>query len=268
MRELSVLRRENITEEMITAKLCSRHEEVAVFSLSLMNIPKNLLDASPSPRTFPSRLSKNSYSVWESLFKDPAFIKQLQTLTTEKQWILALRTYVAKCRKNNTLPFAATSIDSQPTQSEIFKYLMAARKHIVDFLDNIQLFEHVKFYKIQRKFIRTDDSLTVEISCLLRSADKDKLTVMLTSIPNGFRKVGTGLVYMSKDKNAEILLDFTRPETPSLIYKLNVHTASSKSKAYMDSLDAKQFETYVKKDLWFPIIREVKFSSISYLNTL
>ena len=257
MQHLSVVRR-STEPNIIIAKLNSRHKEVAEFSLSLLDISDRIKKIAPSQLILPPTIDKKAVVVWKKLFKDPAFLKTLVGLPTTDQWLIALKTFVTKCHQYNVLPFVVPATTNSASNSEIYKYLAQARKKLVDFLDTIKLFEHFTFYKIKRQFVRSDTDLVVSISCTMRKLDVQKLAAFLCSKAIGFVRHGNMVYKYNVDHTSEIIVDLNKL---TLRYSLRVNMPSDKV-TMTKPMTEKQFENFIKKDIWFPIVREIKFSTL------
>lgn len=239
--------------------LKSKSREIAMQGLSMLGFDSKYTSTTPRATAFPSKFHPDSRPHWDSLFSDNEFKSTLKSCRDPvEQWQVTIRRFMSRCSENNCDPFA--EYIPRQTETPLYRYLSSARSRICKYMDTIRLFEVVKFSDVVRKYVRSENNFEVQVSAKITGFGPiENLTTYL--LKSGFRRNGDLLIAMI-DGATCIKVDVSRPSNVRLCYEIRVASALKHPKEGIVKLKNKQYDDYVSKNIWLPIVRAIRFSTM------
>lgn len=211
----------------------------------------------PTPSRFPKTLNPQGLKIWTTILesKEYADFKSKNPLTS-KLWAYCIRTYLKNAAAADVYPFTGRHDFHETALS----FLSAARKKLVKWFDQSEIFDYLKIKSISRDYTFTHQNFSLEVRAELRPISDPTFEAWLTRIPEpGFKKQLDGTYH--KAVHAHIDVHFhVRGGVGYLTYRVFCHTPvrilepGAMSKAKLGK--------YVETKLWSPLIKQYPVGSI------
>jgi hypothetical protein len=135
-------------------------QDQTLTDLTIIGVPPEFQSQWPTVPAYPSKFSDEGFHVWQGLLNDQSFTR-LMTTTGSKDaaWHMTIHEWLHRCELAVIKPFP----DNTPTAGTAFVHEQARRGRIflVDYCNEIGLFEKVKVWYPHREYIRTDNRIII-----------------------------------------------------------------------------------------------------------
>lgn len=252
--------KEGKVEASLEKSTTSKIKVEAMHGLTMLGVNPKYLDKAPRSHMFPDRFSPETRKHWDGIFNNKDFNSSLKAMPdTAAQWQSLIRKFISVCSENGCDPFS-----SKPSMQEspAYRYLSSGRQKVCRYLDNIRLFEVVKFSDVVRQYTRRDGAFKLNVTAAITGyGELNNLVAYLTSRPVGFQKAGGLLVY-KVDPTTMIYVDISRPSKARMGYEISIGVPVSHPKQDKEKITNDKMNAYIEKNIWLPIVRAIKFSTM------
>lgn len=116
---------------------------------------------SPTVQTYPPAFNSNAQALWYEVIP-----RLVMTGRPGEDWGRAVRDFMRLCEDRSIFPFVNAS-----RNDELFEFLRAKRKAVVEYIDRVGLFKEVKVRDVSRTCQLTDRGFQLEIHGICRLLD-------------------------------------------------------------------------------------------------
>lgn len=249
-----VVRNEDNAE---TASVKSKVE--AMHGLSMLGLDTKYLGKSPNRFAFPNKFHPDSRKQWDSLFADKEFKSTLKTCRDPvEQWHITIRRFISKCRDSGCDPFATST--SAVNDTTLYRYLSSARARICKVIDNLRILEVIKLSGVERRYTRRENDFDLRVSAKATGyGTLENLVGYLAK--SGFRN-SKGVYSLTVDASSRIFVDTSKPANIIFGYEVKVGAGFKHPKEGKTKLKPKNYDDYITKNVWLPIVRNTQFNTL------
>jgi len=228
--------------------------------LSVIGLPIGFQNESPSADSFPNRFNKKAVGVWQSIFE--AGFMDLSGLSTDNQWRLSIKNYVSQCNLLGINPFEIKN--DTTTNNSIVNFLTTARRRITRLIDRTEIFPNfLRIRSIKRESTNTENGLSITTKAHTYGV-QDQPTFIKHLLDHGFRKRSEFKYDLYISPNIKFEIQILNSSRVFIKYTVEILT-----KVYTgEPLSKNDFNEFVNKKLWLPVVRANRFATYPRITLL
>lgn len=228
-------------------------EDYTPTDLSIIGLPPGFQGKPPTKDSFPDRFNQNAKKTWENLF-EPGFVLIEPNTNVANAWRLYIKHYISQCGLAGIDPFEI--VNDTATNRSIISFLTAARRRITLLVDRIGVFPLLRVRSIKRECLNTPKGLIINVKATTFGVD-DSVELVEYLLDNGFRKRPEFRYSLYISPNIQFEIQVLNASRITVSYSIELLTRVFTIKP----LAKAEFDAYVNKNLWLPIVRTHRFST-------
>ena len=230
--------------------------------LYLLGVPAQYHDKFPSIGAFPQKFNADARDIWLRLLKDEDFVEMAKTFELPaERWNYTIQIFLKWCSDEGISPFE--SIVDRTDNNRIIDFLLSARLKVIKYLDRIKLLEVVTMYKPYRVYMRKDHGFVVQSYIELRGfGDLSKFEQYLQHRQVGFVRTAGGKWQHVINSNLRMFVKIINSNRAQLWYEISVGSSVYYPGAEKKTVTIKQYNSFIDRTIWLPIVRAHRFRSI------
>jgi len=234
--------------------------DITLTDLNTIGVPDDQQVQWPQVVAYPSRFSDEAFPVWEEVLEDPVFSKRIHLTSRDLAWNSVILEFLSRCsdRGINPVPGGAQTGPNAFVKDGARR----GRIFVVDYCDEIGLFEKLQVRYAYREYIRTEDQITFYSWATMFPISDPTFDKWLTSLP----------MPRFMRHNRSRLVATIRPNVRLWVNCINLYRVvvgmEIDVKGHVEIPGnpvptRQEVDDYIDRLIWMPLVRSIRFDLVT-----
>lgn len=232
---------------------------VGFVDLSIIGVPQRYLSRLPVPSAFPQKYNLDAKPIWDALVTNPVWRAELRTLRLDQAWNKTIIKFLVLASRNGVLPFANNTNIAQ--NDYIKDFVSRARRHIVEYVNEIGLFKKVRIRRTFREYKRKTHGLVIRSwfePYVIQDPDFEKW--LQTSPLPRFWKKDNNTYFRIVRPHVHMWVKFINRNRVIIGFQIDV--AGTVNLMGKKTPTQQEVDAFIDRTIYFPVIRANRFRGV------